>query len=139
MSGADDRPNHWPRLVVGWLKISRSRFNPVKVLKAILSADLVGPYFFSFILEVTSDRLVFLITTPKTHKEDMMNSEDKAAYFQGRLEAIMGREPGLTEARAVTATRLVIAKEERREPEYQAWLESKLGQNKAKGEDAGGN
>lgn len=69
----------------------------------------------------------------------MVNSEDKAAYFQGRLEAIMGRESGLTEARAVITTRLVIAKEERREPEYQAWLESKLGQNKAKGEDASGN
>ena len=32
VSGADDRPNHWPRLVVGWLNISRSRFNPVKAL-----------------------------------------------------------------------------------------------------------
>ena len=69
----------------------------------------------------------------------MVNSEDKAAYFQGRLEAIMGRDPTLTEDKAVNVTRLVIAKEERREPEYQAWLESKFGQNKAKGEDASGN
>ena len=68
-----------------------------------------------------------------------MNSEDKAAYFQGRLEAIMGRYPTLTEDKAVNVTRLAIAKDERREPEYKAWLESKFSQNKAEGEDASGN